>query len=232
MTAGTVARYSNILLGWGEGGSGPVWPIHIRQAAQSEREACDGRPGCGGEWAAKNIKRPALPAQPQCTNHWAPLTRKRHHKEHRPQRPSESIDSTQHAKGRAGDCPGPRQETATRRNVTQRAQGGGGGANGTPCHIQHSSNTPTTGLRERGNDTSKSTGRSVRQKAATRRNMRREKRVTVQGPVKEQQPDGMSHRGQPGWGPGHPNIPHTIFGDLPKPPHIRRPIGPNVVRIF
>ena len=26
--------------------------------------------------------------------------------------------------------------------------------------------------------------------------MRREERVTVQGPVKEQQPDGMSHRGQ------------------------------------
>ena len=25
--------------------------------------------------------------------------------------------------------------------------------------------------------------------------MRREERVTVQGPVKEQQPDGMSHRG-------------------------------------
>ena len=46
-----------------------------------------------------------------------------------------------------------------------------------------------------GNDTSKSTGSSGRQKAATRRNMRREERVTVQGPVKEQQPDGMSHRG-------------------------------------
>ena len=50
------------------------------------------------------------------------------------------------------------------------------------------------------NDTSKSTGRSSRQKVATRRNMRREERVTVQGPVKEQQPDGMSHRG--GGGPG------------------------------
>ena len=47
---------------------------------------------------------------------------------------------------------------------------------------------------ERGN-TSRSTGRSGRQKAATRRNMRREERVTVQGPVKKQQPDGMSHRG-------------------------------------
>ena len=64
-------------------------------------------------------------------------------------------------------------------------RGGGGG----------SLNTPTTGLRERGNDTSKSTGRSGRQNAATRHYMRREERVTVQGPVKEQQPDGMSHRG-------------------------------------
>ena len=64
-----------------------------------------------------------------------------------------------------------------------------------PCHIQHSPNTPTTGLRERRNDTSKSTGRSGRQNAATRRNMRREERVTVQGLVKEQQPDGMSHGG-------------------------------------
>ena len=34
-----------------------------------------------------------------------------------------------------------------------------------------------------------------RQKVATGRNMRREERVTVQGPVKEQQPDEMSHRG-------------------------------------
>ena len=63
-----------------------------------------------------------------------------------------------------------------------------------------SSSTPTTGLRERGNDTSKSTGRNGRQKAATRRNIRREERVTVQGPVKEQQPDGMSHRGGGGGG--------------------------------
>ena len=39
-------------------------------------------------------------------------------------------------------------------------------------------------------------GGSGRQKAATQRNMRREERVTVQGPVKEQQPDGMSHRGR------------------------------------
>ena len=52
------------------------------------------------------------------------LTRQRRHTEHRPQRPSERIDPTPCAKGRTGDCPGPRKETATRRNVPQ----GGGGA--------------------------------------------------------------------------------------------------------
>ena len=61
------------------------------------------------------------------------------------------------------------------------------------------------GLREHGNDTSRSTGRSGRQNAATRRNMRREEWVTVQGPVKKQPPDGMSHRGAnwpASWGSG------------------------------
>ena len=95
------------------------------------------------------------------------------------------------------------------------AGGGGGGAvkrpRQQPAHPQYANYwAPLTGKRhipphpaqpqhtnywERGNDTSRSTGRSGRQKAATRRNMRREERVTVQGPVKEQQPDGMSHRG-------------------------------------
>ena len=72
---------------------------------------------------------------------------------------------------------------------------GSGGGGCTSRHIQHSPGTPTTGLRERGNDTSRSTGRSGRQNAATRRNMRREERVTVRGPVRKQQPDGMSHMG-------------------------------------
>ena len=49
----------------------------------------------------------------------APRTRKRHQQEHRPQRPTERSDPMQHAKGRPGDCPGPRKETTTRRNVTQ-----------------------------------------------------------------------------------------------------------------
>ena len=42
---------------------------------------------------------------------------------------------------------------------------------------------------------SRSTGRSGRQKAATRRSTRREERVTVQGPVKRPQPDAPhAHR--------------------------------------
>ena len=103
-----------------------------------------GRPEGGGAWAAKTVKRPLQqPAQPRCANYWAPLTHKqhppqpaqprhtnywaprtwkRHQQEHRPQRPTEHSDPTQHAKGRTGDCPGSRKETTTRRNVTQ---GGG-----------------------------------------------------------------------------------------------------------
>ena len=56
---------------------------------------------------------------PRYTNDGAPRTRKRHQQEHRPQRPTERSDPTQHAKGRTGDRPGPRTETATRRNVTR-----------------------------------------------------------------------------------------------------------------
>ena len=41
-------------------------------------------------------------------------------------RQNAACDPTQHAKGRTGDCPGPRKETTTRRNVTQ--GGGGSGA--------------------------------------------------------------------------------------------------------
>ena len=62
---------------------------------------------------------PPHSAQPQHTNYWAPRTRKRHQQEHRPQRPTESSDPTQHAKGRTGDRPGPRKGATTRRNVTQ-----------------------------------------------------------------------------------------------------------------
>ena len=60
---------------------------------------------------------PPHSAQPQHTNHWATRTRKRHQQEHRRQRPTERSDPTQHAKGRTGDCPGPRKGATTRRTV-------------------------------------------------------------------------------------------------------------------
>ena len=114
-------------------------------AAQKRSEAGYGRPVDRGVWTAKTVKRPRQqPAHPQYANYWAPLTRKRHtmphsaqsqhtnycaprtrkrhQQEHRPQRPTELNDPTQHAKGRTGDCPGPRKGATTRRNVTQ---GGG-----------------------------------------------------------------------------------------------------------
>ena len=51
-------------------------------------------------------------------------TEKRHQQEHQHQRPTESNDPTQHAKGRTGDCPGPCKETST---PTECHTGGGGG---------------------------------------------------------------------------------------------------------
>ena len=62
---------------------------------------------------------PPHSAQSQHTNYWAPRTRKRHQQEHRPHRPTERSDPTQHAKGRTGDRPRPREGATTRRNVTQ-----------------------------------------------------------------------------------------------------------------
>ena len=65
------------------------------------------------------------PPTPHVTAHTSPFgggggrTRKRHQQEHRPQRPTEHSDPTQHAKGRPGDCPGPRKGATTRRNVTR-----------------------------------------------------------------------------------------------------------------
>ena len=94
----------------------------------------------------------------------------------------------------SGTSPGDNITTKVGKGGTIGNSSLGGGGGDVTCHIQHSPGTPTIGLRERGNDTSKSTGRSGRQNAATRRNMRREERVTVQAPVKKQQPDGMSHR--------------------------------------
>ena len=93
-----------------------------------KQKPCCRRPHCSAQqwlisrgWAGYI---PPHPAQSQHTNDGAPRTRKRHQQEHRPQRPTESSDPTHHAKGRTGDCPGPRKEPTTRRNVTR----GGGGA--------------------------------------------------------------------------------------------------------
>ena len=87
-------------------------------------------------WAPLTRKRHTMPhpAQPRHTNDWAPRTRKRHQQEHRPQRPTESSDPTQHAKGRTGDCPGPRKGATTRRNVTQGGLCGGGLVPCAPTH--------------------------------------------------------------------------------------------------
>ena len=87
-------------------------------------------PQCANYWAPLTRKRhiPPHPAQPRHTNDWAPRTRTRHQREHRPQRPTEHSDPTQHAKGRTGDCPGPCKGATTRRTVTW----GGGGSGGPP----------------------------------------------------------------------------------------------------
>ena len=84
-------------------------------------EVCVWGGGGGNYWAPLTRKRHTPPhsAQPQHTNYWAPQTRKRHQQDHQQERPTEHSDPTQHAEGRADDCPGPRKETATRRNVTR-----------------------------------------------------------------------------------------------------------------
>ena len=88
-----------------------------RQGWPSERGFGDSR----ALWTGYCLRPVTVWAQTQSqhTNYWAPRTRKRHQQEHRPQRPTESSDPTQHAKGRTGDRPGPRKGATTRRNVTQ-----------------------------------------------------------------------------------------------------------------
>ena len=86
----------------------PSAPIPLDQTFSSALRKIQHRSGGGGG-----------AAQPRHTNDGAPRTRKRHPQEHRPQRPTERSDPTQHAKGGTGDCPGPRKGATTRRNVTQ-----------------------------------------------------------------------------------------------------------------
>ena len=123
-------------------GSQGTWAPRTRKRSEAGR----GWPG-EGVWGAKNRqttsattsttpRRQLLGAADAQTAHpatssTAPVHQPRgsasDQQEHRPQRPTESSDLKQHAKGRTGDCPGPRKETATRRNVTR---GGGGGRGG------------------------------------------------------------------------------------------------------
>ena len=111
--------------------------------------------------------------------------------------------------------PPPKPKAPTRARM--RGGGGGGSTGGTR-------GTPTTGHRERGNDTSRSTGRSDGQNTATRRSTRRDERVTIQGLVKKQQPDGMSHRGG-GTGGGGGGGSEWNFSDLSQISHtIFRPL--------
>ena len=122
----------------GGGGGHHAHGTAVRQVVDDRRaaEVCGQRkpsnnprnnqhnPQYGNYWAPLTHKRhiPPHSAQPQHTNYWAPRTRKRHQQEHGPQRPTERSDPTQHAKGRTGDCPGPRKGATTRRTVTR---GGG-----------------------------------------------------------------------------------------------------------
>ena len=95
-------------------------------------EACGGKPECGGEWAAKSRKTTPTPGPTPTTTPTSttPVCQllgssdAETGKKRPPQQPTDRSNPTQHAKGRTGDCPGPRIETATRRNVTQ-----GGGLN-------------------------------------------------------------------------------------------------------
>ena len=99
--------------------------LKAAQGPEAGGEACGGRPA-GGRGGVGSNNRQTIPHNnqhnPQYASYRAPLTQKQHHKAHRPQRPTERSDPTQHAKGRTGDRPGPREEPATRCNVTR---GGG-----------------------------------------------------------------------------------------------------------
>ena len=95
-------------------------------------------------WAPLTRKRhiPPHSAQPQHTNDWAPRTRKRHQQEHRPQRPTERSDPTQHAEGQTGDCPSLYPATDTTAGIRTAVgiplPGGGGGSRSAVLRALHS----------------------------------------------------------------------------------------------
>ena len=93
-----------------------------------------------------------------------------------------------------------RTHTETRRGMwwMTRVQRGVGNKNRETTPAPTTTTPSCQLLRQREKDTSRNTGRSGRQNAVTRYSTRREERVTVQGPVKKQQPNRMSHRGSVG----------------------------------
>ena len=136
---------------------------------------------CGKEWSAKQEKKPPTKpgwAEPRTT---AQSSCSVNHPGHNAEQGTWGSRTRKH---REAVVDGLRMEVCGKQKQSN-----------DPRNNQHSPSTPTTGLHERGKDTSRSTGRSGRQEAATRHNMRRDELVTVQGPVKKKQPDGMSHRG-------------------------------------
>ena len=68
-----------------------------------------GTPTTGHRSRTNGIRRNQHSSGTPTTDDGAPRTRKRHQQEHPPQRPTERSGPTQHAKGRTGDCPGPRK---------------------------------------------------------------------------------------------------------------------------
>ena len=108
--------------------------------------------------------------------------------------------------GRTGDCPGPREETATRRATCPRKHSEAGGAR-PKCRGEWAANTEKRPLQQPAQPPVRQLLRSVIAKTAPpgtqaaaadrtqRHSTQRDERVTVQGPVKKQQPNGMSHGG-------------------------------------
>ena len=101
-------------------------------------QPCRSAPGQqkNGQFGQKQHQQQQL--RPRHAKYWAPLTQKRHsahpsankqpqnkgETDQQPVRPTGSENPTHCAKGRTGDCPGPRKETNIGRNVTQWGRGG------------------------------------------------------------------------------------------------------------
>ena len=113
--------------GWaGRGARGcETSPPHGPRSSDAAAHFMRGRAGdCPGPRQEGNAGGgpPTHRLQPWQAQYWAPHTQKRSDT-HRPRGRPANDDPTHSAKGRTGDCPGPRRETNEGRNVTQ---GGGG----------------------------------------------------------------------------------------------------------